>query len=77
MIEQLGEPDGVLIVDDTGFLKKGTRCVCAKLPPSTSCSACERLGYSRGRFMIASGLRLAWRARRDSNPQPSNPKNGD
>ena len=25
VIEQLGEPDGVLIVDDTGFLKKGTR----------------------------------------------------
>ena len=23
--EQLGEPDGVLIADDTGFLKKGTR----------------------------------------------------
>ena len=25
VIEQLGEPDGVLIADDTGFLKKGTR----------------------------------------------------
>ena len=25
MVEQLGEPDGVLIADDTGFLKKGTR----------------------------------------------------
>ena len=25
MVEQLGEPDGVLIADETGFLKKGTR----------------------------------------------------
>src|SRR3954468_22910536 len=25
VIEHLGEPGGVLIVDDTGFLKKGTR----------------------------------------------------
>jgi SRSO17 transposase len=25
VVEQLGEPDGVLIVDDTGFLKKGIR----------------------------------------------------
>ena len=25
VVEHLGEPDGVLIVDDTGFLKKGTR----------------------------------------------------
>ena len=25
VIEQLGEPDGVLIADDTRFLKKGTR----------------------------------------------------
>jgi SRSO17 transposase len=25
VIEQLGEPDGVLIADETGFLKKGTR----------------------------------------------------
>jgi SRSO17 transposase len=25
VIEHLGEPDGVLIVDDTGFLKKGVR----------------------------------------------------
>ncbi len=25
VIEHLGEPDGVLIVDDTGFLKKGTK----------------------------------------------------
>ena len=25
VVEQLGEPGGVLIVDDTGFLKKGTR----------------------------------------------------
>ena len=25
VVEQLGEPDGVLIADDTGFLKKGTR----------------------------------------------------
>jgi len=25
VIEQLGDPDGVLIADDTGFLKKGTR----------------------------------------------------
>jgi len=27
-----------------------------QVPPSTSCSECERLGYGRGRFMIASGL---------------------
>ena len=25
VVEQLGERDGVLIADDTGFLKKGTR----------------------------------------------------
>ena len=25
VVEQLGGPDGVLIADDTGFLKKGTR----------------------------------------------------
>jgi hypothetical protein len=25
VVEQLGEPDGVLIADDTGFLKKGTQ----------------------------------------------------
>ena len=28
VVEQLGEPDGVLIADDTGFLKKGTRSAC-------------------------------------------------
>ncbi|GGN29977.1 hypothetical protein GCM10011609_87440 [Lentzea pudingi] len=28
VIEHLGEPDGVLIVDDTGFLKKGVRSAC-------------------------------------------------
>jgi SRSO17 transposase len=27
VIEQLGDPDGVLIVDETGFLKKGTKSV--------------------------------------------------
>ena len=25
MIEHLGAPDGVLIVDETGFIKKGTQ----------------------------------------------------
>ena len=25
VVERLGDPDGVLIADDTGFLKKGTR----------------------------------------------------
>ena len=32
------------------------RRVRAKLPPSTSTSECEQLGYGRGRFMIVSGL---------------------
>jgi SRSO17 transposase len=27
VIEQLGDPDGVLIIDETGFLKKGTKSV--------------------------------------------------
>ena len=27
VVEHLGEPDGVLIVDETGFLKKGTKSV--------------------------------------------------
>lgn len=27
VIEQLGDPDGVLVVDETGFLKKGTKSV--------------------------------------------------
>src|SRR5215208_3429219 len=27
VIEQLGDPDGVMIVDETGFLKKGTKSV--------------------------------------------------
>jgi len=27
VVEQLGDPDGVLIVDETGFLKKGTKSV--------------------------------------------------
>jgi len=31
------------------------------------------IGNSKGHFMIASGLLAGWRARRDSNPQPSDP----
>ena len=27
VIEHLGDPDGVLVVDETGFLKKGTKSV--------------------------------------------------
>jgi hypothetical protein len=46
------------------------RRVRAKLPPSTSCPACERL-WLQSRPVHDRKWPVAWRARRDSNLQPS------
>ena len=35
VVQHLGSPDGVLIVDETGFLKKGTKSVGVKRQPVT------------------------------------------
>jgi SRSO17 transposase len=50
VIEHLGEPDGVLIADETGFLKKGTK--------SAGCTGSTR-GRRGGRRTARSGC--SWR----------------
>ena len=47
VVEQLGAPDGVLVVDETGFLKKGTRSVGVARPQG---SPHFLLQYSYRRF---------------------------
>ncbi len=77
VIEELGDPDGVLVVDETGFLKKGTKsCGVARQYSGTAgrienCQIGVFLGYAspKGRAGIDRALYLprAWaddRARR-------------
>ncbi len=66
VIEQLGEADGVLVLDETGFLKKGTRSVGVKRQYSgtagriENCRVAVFLGYAsrRGRALIDRALYL-------------------
>jgi SRSO17 transposase len=68
--EHLGDPDGVLVVDETGFLKKGTKsCGVARQYSGTAgrienCQIGVFLGYasSRGRAVLDRALYLpkAW-----------------
>ncbi|MGI5451305.1 transposase [Streptomyces sp. CA-243310] len=66
MVEHLGDPDAVLIVDDTGFLKKGVRSAGVQRqypePPAerkTPRSACSSLmPAARGRTLIDRRLYL-------------------
>jgi SRSO17 transposase len=41
--EQLGEPDGVLIIDDTGFVKKGTTSAGVQRQYSGTAGACNSI----------------------------------
>src|ERR1044071_2030184 len=75
VIEQLGEPDGVLIADDTGFLKKGTRSAGVQRQYSGTAGRTENcqvgvfLAYAtdRGRTLIDRRLYLpaSWTDDRD------------
>lgn len=47
--ERLGAPDGVLIVDDTGFLKKGTASAGVQRQYSGTAGACCRRTRERER----------------------------
>jgi SRSO17 transposase len=66
VVEQVGAPDGVLIVDETGFLKKGTTSVGVKQQSSgtagriTNCQVGVFLAYasSRGRAFVDRALYL-------------------
>lgn len=66
VIEHLGEPDGVLICDETGFLKKGTKSVGVQRQYSGTAGRIENcqigvfLGYasSRGRALLDRELYL-------------------
>lgn len=43
--ERLGEPDGILILDDTGFLKKGTTCAGVQRQYSGTAGTCNRSDF--------------------------------
>ena len=66
VVEQLGDPDGVLIADDTGFLKKGTRSAGVQRQYSGTAGRTENcqvgvfLGYAseHGHALIDRGLYL-------------------
>jgi SRSO17 transposase len=66
VIERLGEPDGVLIADETGFLKKGTRSAgvqrqyCGTAGRTENCQIGVFLAYasSRGHALIDRELYL-------------------
>jgi SRSO17 transposase len=66
VVEHLGEPDGVLIVDETGFLKKGTKSVGVQRQYSGTAGRIENcqigvfLGYasSAGRALLDRDLYL-------------------
>jgi SRSO17 transposase len=66
VVEHLGEPDGVLIVDETGFLKKGTKSVGVQRQYSGAAGRIENcqigvfLGYasSKGRTFLDRALYL-------------------
>jgi SRSO17 transposase len=75
VVEHLGEPDGVLIVDDTGFVKKGTRSAGVQRQYSGTAGRIENcqigtfLAYrsSRGHALIDRELYLpqSWTTHRD------------
>jgi SRSO17 transposase len=75
VVERLGDPDGVLIVDDTGFLKKGTRSAGVQRQYSGTAGRVENcqigvfLAYrsSRGHALIDRELYLpkSWTEDRD------------
>ena len=54
VIERIGDRDGVLIVDDTGFLKKGTRSAEVQLLASTPAL---RAGSRTARSVFSSAFR--------------------
>lgn len=66
VIERLGDPDGVLVLDETGFLKKGTHSVGVKRQYSGTAGRIENcqigvfLGYAgrRGRVLVDRALYL-------------------
>jgi len=70
VVEHLGKPDGVLVIDETGFLKKGTKSVGVQRQYSGTAGRIENcqigvfLGYasSAGRALIDRDLYLpqAW-----------------
>src|SRR5512146_3272231 len=55
VVERLGDPDGVLVLDETGFLKKGTKSVGVKRQYSGTAGRIENcqvgvfLGYATGK----------------------------
>jgi SRSO17 transposase len=57
VVEQLGEPDGVLIVDETGFLKRGVKSVGGKRQYSGTAGRIENCQI---------GVFLAYRSSRGS-----------
>ncbi|WP_448188103.1 IS701 family transposase [Azospirillum sp. sgz301742] len=66
VIQHLGDADGVLVLDETGFLKKGTRSVgvkrqyCGTAGRTENCQVAVFLGYAsrRGRALIDRALYL-------------------
>jgi SRSO17 transposase len=57
-VEQLGEPDGVLIADDTGFLKKGTRSAGVQRQCSGTAGRTENCQV--GAWYRKSGIQRSW-----------------
>ena len=55
VVEQLGDPDGVLVVDETGFLKKGTKS--AGVQPQYSGAAGRTANAQIGVFLSYAGPR--------------------
>jgi hypothetical protein len=49
VVEHLGEPGGVLIVDETGFLKKGSKSAGAQLVPQ------PQLLWGAGASLVVAG----------------------
>jgi SRSO17 transposase len=82
--EHLGEPDGVLVVDETGFLKKGTKSVGVARQYSGTAGRIENcqvgvfLGYvtGRGRALLDRALYLPkeWAADRERRKAAGVPK---
>jgi SRSO17 transposase len=66
VVEHLGEPDGVLVIDETGFLKKGTKSVgvqrqyCGTAGRIENCQIGVFLGYAsrNGRALLDRDLYL-------------------
>ena len=46
VVEHLGDPCGVLVIDETGFIKKGTKSVGVKRQYSVSTASVQRHGWA-------------------------------